>query len=61
MIKVKKPVQDFDVEKIAWYQGTDREIFGPALCDVGGTSKVGFGLVAPRTSIKSDWFAHEYT
>lgn len=45
MIKVKKPVHDSEVEKVAWYQGTDREIFGQALCDVGGTSKVGFGLV----------------
>jgi len=42
---VKKPVQDSEVEKVGWYPGTDREIFGQALCDVGGMSKVGFGLL----------------
>ena len=45
MSKTKEPVLDADVEKVAWYQGTDREIFGQALCDVGGIAKVGFGLV----------------
>ena len=45
MRKIKRPVQDSDVEKTAWYLGTDREIFGRALCDVGGVSKIGFGLV----------------
>ncbi len=45
MSKVKKPVLDSDVEKNAWYQGTNREVFGQALCDVGGVSKLGFGLL----------------
>jgi len=45
MSKVKRPVRDSEVEKIAWYRGTVREIFGRGLCDVGGPSKVGFGLL----------------
>ena len=45
MSKFKKPVHDSDVEKTGWYLGTDREIFGQALCDVGGISRIGFGIV----------------
>lgn len=45
MIKAKKPILESDVEKNSWYLGTDREIFGKALCDVGGASKIGFGLL----------------
>ncbi len=45
MSKVKVPIRQADVQKIAWYQGTDREIFGQALCDVGGKSKIGFGVL----------------
>ena len=44
MNKVKQPVRDFEVESLAWYRGTDREIYGRALCDAGGLSKIGFGL-----------------
>jgi uncharacterized cupin superfamily protein len=42
---VKIPVLDADVEKSGWYVGTNRELFGRALCDVGGVSKIGFGLL----------------
>lgn len=45
MSKTKRPVRDSEVEQIVWYRGTDREIFGRALCDVGGLSKIGFGLL----------------
>lgn len=45
MTRAKKPIQDSEVESQIWYQGTDREIRGRALCDVGGTSKIGFGIV----------------
>ena len=45
MSKAKKPVRDSEVEQVAWYRGTDREVFGRALCDVGGLSKIGFGIL----------------
>ena len=41
----KPPIRDSEVPKTGWYTGTDREIFGQALCDVGGASKIGFGLI----------------
>jgi uncharacterized cupin superfamily protein len=43
--KAKKPIRDSEVERVAWYRGTDREVFGRALCDVGGLSKIGFGIL----------------
>ena len=42
---MKKPIRDSQVEKHTWYAGTDREIAGRALCDVGGSSKIGFGIL----------------
>mgnify|MGYP001815243960 CR=1 FL=1 len=45
MSKVKSPVHDSEVEQSIWYRGTDREILGQALCDVGGSSKIGFGIL----------------
>lgn len=42
---MKKPVLESDVEQTAWYLETDREIFGRALSDVGGPSKIGFGIL----------------
>lgn len=41
----KHPIHEDDVEIQTWYAGTDREIHGRALCDVGGKSKVGVGLL----------------
>ena len=44
-VAAKQPVHEDDVEAVTWYEGTDREIRGRALCDVGGHSKVGVGLL----------------
>jgi len=45
MTEAKKPIHDSEVEAQVWYRGTDRELHGRALCDVGGLSKIGFGIV----------------
>ena len=45
MAAAKKPINDSEVETQVWYRGTDRELHGRALCDVGGPSKIGFGIV----------------
>lgn len=45
MAVAKKPIHDSEAEIQVWCQGTDRELYGRALCDVGGTSKIGFGIV----------------
>ena len=42
---MKKPIHDSEVQRHTWYLGTDREIAGRALCDAGGTSRVGFGIL----------------
>lgn len=44
-VAVKRPVHESEIEPEVWYQGTDREISGKALCDVGGKSKIGVGLL----------------
>ncbi len=45
MTEAKKPIHDSEVVTQVWYQGTNRELIGRALCDVGGYSKIGFGIV----------------
>lgn len=40
---MKQPVSVRDVDPEIWYAGTEREIHGRALCDVGGRSKLGVG------------------
>jgi len=45
MSKVKEPVNGADVAAEAWYEGTDREIRGRPLSDVGGRARVGVGLL----------------
>jgi uncharacterized cupin superfamily protein len=40
---MKRPLHAADVAPETWYAGTDREIRGRALCDVGGRAKVGVG------------------
>lgn len=45
VVAVKQPLHEDDLEAETWYEGTDREIRGRALCDVGGRSKVGVGLL----------------
>lgn len=42
---MKLPVHESEVEAESWYVGTDREISGKPLCDIGGTAKLGFGLM----------------
>jgi uncharacterized cupin superfamily protein len=42
---MKQPVHESEVPAESWYVGTDREIRAKPLCDVGGTAKVGFGLM----------------
>lgn len=41
----KRPIHASDVEAQTWYAGTDREIHGRALSDMGGKAKVGVGLL----------------
>jgi len=41
----KRPVHEDDVPVSTWYAGTDRELRARALCDAGGRSKVGVGLL----------------
>jgi uncharacterized cupin superfamily protein len=40
---VKRPVSTRSVHPRIWYAGTDRELHGRALCDVGGRSNLGVG------------------
>ena len=42
---IKRPLRAADVPAEVWYVGTDREIRGRALSDVGGTAKVGVGMM----------------
>ncbi len=41
----KLPITANDVAAEVWYPGTDREIHGRALCDVGGKARIGVGLL----------------
>jgi hypothetical protein len=41
----KQPLHESEVESDTWYEGTDREIRGKGLSDVGGRAKVGVGLL----------------
>jgi uncharacterized cupin superfamily protein len=45
MTEAKKPIHDSEVENQVWYRDTDRELHGRALGDVGGSSKIGFGIL----------------
>ncbi len=59
---IKRPLQSLEVPAEVWYAGTDREIRGRALCDVGGKAKVGVGLMElpPGSNTKpSHWHSHE--
>ena len=58
----KRPVQAIEVPADVWYAGTDREISGRALCDVGGAAKVGVGLMELRPGSNTKpghWHSHE--
>ena len=41
---MKKPIHERDIQPTIWYEGTDRELHGIPLCDIGGHSKIGFGV-----------------
>jgi len=59
---VKHPVHVSDVPVETWYAGTDREIHGKALGDVGGGAKIGVGLLElpPGSNTKpAHWHTHE--
>jgi uncharacterized cupin superfamily protein len=59
---IKRPLKALEVPADVWYAGTDREIRGRALCDVGGKAKVGVGLMElpPGSNTKpSHWHSHE--
>jgi|TARA_Y100000310_G_scaffold278729_1_gene297403 uncharacterized cupin superfamily protein len=59
---MKTPIQEASLRGRIWYKGTDREILGKALCDVGGKSNVGVGLLelAPAcNTLPSHYHTHE--
>jgi len=59
---MKLPFSVLDIESETWYEGTDREIYGKAICDVGGRSKVGVGYMElpPNSSTKpAHWHSSE--
>jgi uncharacterized cupin superfamily protein len=59
---MKTPVEETSLRGKIWYKGTDREILGKALCDVGGKSKIGVGLLelAPGcNTLPSHYHTHE--
>ena len=59
---IKRPLRAPDVPAEVWYVGTDREIRGRPLCDVGGRAKVGVGLMElpPGSNTKpGHWHSHE--
>lgn len=42
---MKLPLHISEVPSETWYEGTDREIRGKPLCDVGGDAKIGVGYL----------------
>ena len=58
----KRPLRSCEVPAEVWYAGTDREVRGRALCDIGGKAKVGVGLMEllPGSNTRpSHWHSHE--
>jgi uncharacterized cupin superfamily protein len=59
---MKVPIHSSEVSTEVWYKGSDREIRGKALCDIGGKAKVGVGLMelAPGCNTKpGHWHSQE--
>ncbi len=59
---MKTPVQEADLPWATWFKFTDREIRGKALCDIGGVSKIGVGLLelSPESNTKpAHYHSHE--
>ena len=44
-MNLKRPIHESEVNVETWYPGTEQEILGRALCDVGGRSRIGVGLL----------------
>jgi uncharacterized cupin superfamily protein len=42
---MKTPIREADIPWNVWYESTDREIRGKGLCDIGGESSIGVGLL----------------
>lgn len=42
---MKRPIHESECDWKVWYEGTDREVRGKGLGDVGGDSKIGFGIL----------------
>ncbi|MFO1265739.1 MAG: cupin domain-containing protein [Rubrivivax sp.] len=62
LASMKRPLRALEVPAEAWYIGTDREIRGRPLCDVGGRAKVGVGLMelpAGCNTKPGHWHSHE--
>jgi len=60
--KIKRPLSAEKVPAEVWYADTDREIRGRALCDIGGKSKVGVGMMElpPGSNTKpAHWHSEE--
>lgn len=58
----KTPVRAADLPWTVWYEGTEREIRGKALCDVGGRARVGVGVLElpPGSNTKpAHWHSQE--
>jgi len=59
---MKTPLQAAEVPFEVWYAGTDREIRGRPLCDIGGHAKVGVGQMElpPGSNTKpGHWHSRE--
>jgi len=59
---VKRPIHVAQIPFETWYAGTDREIRGKALGDVGGAAKIGVGLLElpPGSNTQpAHWHTHE--
>ena len=59
---MKRPIHESEVAYETWYEGTDREVRGKPLCDVGGKAKVGVGLMElpPGSSTRpAHWHSQE--
>jgi uncharacterized cupin superfamily protein len=61
-MSVKRPLEAKEIPAEIWYAGTDREIRGRPICDVGGRAKVGVGLMElpPGSNTKpGHWHSEE--
>ena len=62
MTSPKVPVHESNILAESWYVGTDREIHGKALSDIGAMAKIGFGVIelAPGcNTLPAHYHTHE--